>query len=173
MRRGSVNNQTIGYSTRASNAIGQHKMKRMMHKKKAAMATSFVAAAKSNPEHDRTSATLNSMLRNNAGKCFLNGILLEPQARGDGRGYFCVEAHVRIVDFRMEDAPQCMNHGQGATFRKREADGNRYNGIGGHLGIHASQQFLDPFACQGGHQHRRTGAGTSSCAVRDRFSLFS
>src|SRR5437879_9183097 len=104
MRKGSVNSQTIGYSTRASNAIGQHKMKRMIHKKKAAMATSFVAAAKPNPEHDRRSATLNSMLRNSARKCFLNGIFLEPQARGDGRGYFCVEPHVRIVDFRMEDA---------------------------------------------------------------------
>src|SRR5213080_1659569 len=129
MRKGSVNSQTIGYSTRASNAIGQHKMKRMIHKKKAAMATSFVATAKSNPEHDRRSATLNSILRKYPRKCFLDGILFEPQARGDGRGYFCVEAHERIVDFRMEDAPQCMNHGQGATFRKREADGNRYNGI--------------------------------------------
>src|SRR5437762_14081886 len=111
MRKGSVNNQTIGYSTRASNAIGQHKMKRMIHKKKAAMATSFVAAAKSNPEHDRTTATLNSMLRNNAGKCFLNGIPLEPQGRGDGRGYFRGGAHVRIVDLRTEDGPQWLARG--------------------------------------------------------------
>jgi len=46
MRKGSVNNQTMGYSTRASNAIGQHKINKMIHKKKAAMATSFVAALK-------------------------------------------------------------------------------------------------------------------------------
>src|SRR5207248_9610505 len=122
MRRGSVNNQTIGYSTRASNAIGQHKMKRMIHKKKAAMATSFVATAKSNPEHDRRSATLNCILRKYPRKCFLDGILFEPQARGDGRGYFRVEPHVRIVNFRMKDAAQRMNHVQRAAFRKRQAD---------------------------------------------------
>jgi len=45
MRKGSVSSQTNGYSTRASSASGQHKMNRMIHKKKAAMATSFVAAA--------------------------------------------------------------------------------------------------------------------------------
>ena len=67
-----------------------------------------------------------------------------------------------------------MNHGQGATLRKRQADGNRYNGIGGHLGVHAPQQFLDSFARQSGHKHwRATGTRTSPCAVRDRFSLFS
>jgi hypothetical protein len=45
-RKGSVNNHTMGYSTRASSAIGQHKKNRMIHKKKAAMATSLRTAKK-------------------------------------------------------------------------------------------------------------------------------
>ena len=42
MRKGNVNSQTIGYNTSASNAMGQHRMNKMIHKKKVAMATSFV-----------------------------------------------------------------------------------------------------------------------------------
>jgi hypothetical protein len=38
MRNGSMSSQTIGYNTKASKAIGQHKMKRMHQRKKAAMA---------------------------------------------------------------------------------------------------------------------------------------
>src|SRR2546430_11736170 len=45
MRKGNVSSQTTGYSARASNAMGQHRMNKMIHKKKAAMATSFVAEA--------------------------------------------------------------------------------------------------------------------------------
>jgi hypothetical protein len=40
-RKGSVSNQTMGYSTSASSATGQHKKNRMIHKKKAATATSL------------------------------------------------------------------------------------------------------------------------------------
>src|SRR5258708_22966145 len=45
-RNGKVSSQTIGYSTRASRASGQHRMNRMTHRKKAAMATSFVTTAR-------------------------------------------------------------------------------------------------------------------------------
>src|SRR5690348_5424964 len=73
----------------------------------------------------------------------------------------------------MKDAPKRMNHGQGTTLRKRQADRKRYDGIGGHLRVDAVQQFLDSFACQCGHKHwRAAGTRTSPCAVRDRFSLF-
>jgi len=41
MRRGKVMSHTSGYITRASKAMGQHKTKRMHHRKKAAMATSL------------------------------------------------------------------------------------------------------------------------------------
>jgi hypothetical protein len=43
MRKGSKRSHTSGYRMRASKAIGQHRIKRIIHKKKAAMATSLVA----------------------------------------------------------------------------------------------------------------------------------
>jgi hypothetical protein len=45
MRKGSNSSHTKGYRTSASRAIGQHRINKIIHKKKAAMATSFVAAA--------------------------------------------------------------------------------------------------------------------------------
>src|SRR5260370_23027634 len=45
-RNGNVSSQTIGYSTRASRASGQHRMNRMTHRKKPAMATPFVTTAR-------------------------------------------------------------------------------------------------------------------------------
>ena len=54
-RKGSVSNHTMGYNTRASIAMGQHKKNRMIHKKKAAMTTSLfagngtVAASRTSP----------------------------------------------------------------------------------------------------------------------------
>ena len=69
---------------------------------------------------DRRAARLYSILRERARKGFLHGILFEPQALGDGRGYFRIEPHVRIVNFRVKDASQRMNHGKRATFRQRQ-----------------------------------------------------
>jgi hypothetical protein len=45
MRKGSKSSHTNGYSMSASKAIGQHRINKIIHKKKAAMATSMVAAA--------------------------------------------------------------------------------------------------------------------------------
>ena len=54
-------------------------------------------------DDDRRTAGLYSILRERTRKGFLHGILFEPQALGDGGGYFRIEPHVRIVNFRVEN----------------------------------------------------------------------
>jgi len=49
MRKGSKSSHTKGYRMSASRAIGQHRINKIIHKKKAAMATSIVAAAVQSP----------------------------------------------------------------------------------------------------------------------------
>ena len=71
-------------------------------------------------DEDRRAAGRYSILRDRARKCFLHGILFEPQALGDGRGYFRIETHVRIINFRVENPSQRMNHGKRATFGQRQ-----------------------------------------------------
>jgi len=51
IRNGKVSNHTIGYKTSASNANGQHRIKRMHHKRKAAMATSILADVRQLMQH--------------------------------------------------------------------------------------------------------------------------
>src|SRR5438876_11025939 len=105
----------------------------MIHRKNAAMATSFYATARRRlVRADRKAAGLHSTLRNNTRGSSLHRIRFEPEPLGDGHGYFRVEAHMRIVNLRVKDAPKRMNHGQRAPFGKRQPDGKRFNGIGGH-----------------------------------------
>jgi hypothetical protein len=121
-RKGSVSNHTMGYSTRASSAIGQHKMSRIIHKKKAAIATSFVTIAEQFMKMGQHCAAFYSILRDRARKGFLHCILIEPQALSNGRRYLGIEPHVGILDFRVEDAPERMNHSQRAAFRQRQSN---------------------------------------------------
>jgi hypothetical protein len=86
------------------------------------------------------------ILRESARESSHDGILFQPEELGDGSGYLGIEPHVGIVNFGVEDASQRMNHGQRATFRQRQPNRERYDGIGGHLRVHAAQQVLNPFA---------------------------
>lgn len=63
-RNGKRSNHTIGYSTSASRASGQHSRNRMIQRKKAAMATSLSAAAtRSLSTGDRKAAKPQGLLR--------------------------------------------------------------------------------------------------------------
>jgi len=109
-RKGSVSNHTIGYNTKASSAIGQHKKNRMIHKKKAAIATSLLAGTEFSLRVGPLSAARHSILRDYARKGFLDHILIEPKALGDGSGHFRIEPHVGILNLGVNDSPQGMNH---------------------------------------------------------------
>jgi len=68
MRKGNVSNHTIGYSTSASSASGQHKKNRMIHNKKAAMATSVWRRRSKYCEQRQLRAGLYYILRDSARK---------------------------------------------------------------------------------------------------------
>ena len=54
---------------------------------------------------DSRAAGLHSTLRKNARRSSLHRIRLETEALGDRRGHFRIEPHMRIVNFRVKDAP--------------------------------------------------------------------
>src|SRR5712691_7874304 len=112
----------MGYSTRASSASGQHKKNRMIHKKKAAMTTSVVSATEQSQGIGTAPRELLFYITRERGERFLDRIIIEPQALGNGRGYLRIQPHVGIVRFRMKNTPQRMNHSERAAFRQRQSN---------------------------------------------------
>lgn len=67
----------MGYSTRASTASGQHRMNKMIHKKKAAMTTSLLRLGEKVINHgDRATASLTECYESARGKvsCTANSL---------------------------------------------------------------------------------------------------
>src|SRR6266436_4600871 len=148
-------------------------MNRMIQRKKAAIATSQWTAEKAFALRDRSAVHSHSILRPRVPESSLHGEVVEAKAFGDGSGNLRINTHVRVFHFRMQDARQCVNQSQSTSFRQRQPHRESHDRVRGHLGIHAPQQLLNPFARQRGYKNRSALLSSfSACAVGNNFSIF-
>src|SRR6266849_11063547 len=149
MRNGKVSSQTIGNSTTASKANGQHKINKMHQRKKAAI------------------RDLPTRLRTRSARSFLEvgGILAQAQAFCNGDRHIGVEGHMRVFDRRTAHAAEGVNERKGATFGKRQAQTQGHDGIDGQRGIDTLEQSVDALAGHGGDERGPSFGGAVQAAL--------
>src|ERR1700730_9213515 len=110
-------------------------MKSMIHRRKAAIATSLVVIAWGRRFGNGNVAGPQARLRDTLPESSLHSEIIEAKALGDGCRHLRIETHMGIFHFRMQDASKRVDQSQSASFGERQPHRKRYDRIGRHLGI--------------------------------------